>query len=322
MIIWSLYTPNLKYTLFSRDRGVATVRADTACVHSAWEMSVSLHLPLPACILFWRFTFSINHVCRQLIFVPVFFVSFHHLHCFSVVPFFPFASLPLPFPAILSPPHRSATLPLCCIPSFILPSTLNPGTLLLSCPPPLFFSFLLPSIHLPTPVLWMYCWGRGSWCLSPGILGCCRGLQWPRQDVRAVRHHRDQAQPGWQRGLLEDVSPLLWLPRLPHEDHRTGACECVCHETESHLKRVSITENLSGFLVQFENLASILKLPGKKTFNNMDRDFLEKRKKDLNAYLQVRLLHVCSLVSIFMWRKPFESSQINFHWVVGVDQPR
>nr|XP_019963108.1 PREDICTED: sorting nexin-13 [Paralichthys olivaceus] len=38
---------------------------------------------------------------------------------------------------------------------------------------------------------------------------------------------------------------------------------------------------------QFENLASILKLPGKKTFNNMDRDFLEKRKKDLNAYLQL-----------------------------------
>lgn len=42
-------------------------------------------------------------------------------------------------------------------------------------------------------------------------------------------------------------------------------------------------------MFQFENLASILKLPGKKTFNNMDRDFLEKRKKDLNAYLQVRL---------------------------------
>ncbi|KFP27668.1 Sorting nexin-13, partial [Colius striatus] len=38
---------------------------------------------------------------------------------------------------------------------------------------------------------------------------------------------------------------------------------------------------------QFENLANILKLPGKKTFNNMDREFLEKRKKDLNAYLQV-----------------------------------
>uniref|UniRef100_A0A8C3SS47 Sorting nexin-13 n=1 Tax=Chelydra serpentina TaxID=8475 RepID=A0A8C3SS47_CHESE len=40
---------------------------------------------------------------------------------------------------------------------------------------------------------------------------------------------------------------------------------------------------------QFENLASILKLPGKKTFNNMDREFLEKRKKDLNAYLQLLL---------------------------------
>ncbi|XP_060104595.1 sorting nexin-13 isoform X5 [Heteronotia binoei] len=40
---------------------------------------------------------------------------------------------------------------------------------------------------------------------------------------------------------------------------------------------------------QFENLASILKLPGKKTFNNMDREFLERRKKDLNTYLQLLL---------------------------------
>ncbi|XP_017282310.1 sorting nexin-13 isoform X3 [Kryptolebias marmoratus] len=40
---------------------------------------------------------------------------------------------------------------------------------------------------------------------------------------------------------------------------------------------------------QFESLSSILKLPGKKTFNNMDKDFLEKRKKDLNAYLQLLL---------------------------------
>ncbi|XP_066530742.1 sorting nexin-13 isoform X2 [Hoplias malabaricus] len=40
---------------------------------------------------------------------------------------------------------------------------------------------------------------------------------------------------------------------------------------------------------QFENLNSVLKLPGKKTFNNMDRDFLERRKKDLNAYLQLLL---------------------------------
>ncbi|KAK6324180.1 hypothetical protein J4Q44_G00065190 [Coregonus suidteri] len=41
--------------------------------------------------------------------------------------------------------------------------------------------------------------------------------------------------------------------------------------------------------VKFENLTSILKLPGKKTFNNMDRDFLEKRKRDLNSYLQLLL---------------------------------
>ncbi|XP_078394977.1 sorting nexin-13 isoform X3 [Cetorhinus maximus] len=38
---------------------------------------------------------------------------------------------------------------------------------------------------------------------------------------------------------------------------------------------------------QFENLSSLLKLPGKKTFNNMDKDFLGKRKKDLNTYLQL-----------------------------------
>ncbi|XP_056275838.1 sorting nexin-13 isoform X2 [Pseudoliparis swirei] len=40
---------------------------------------------------------------------------------------------------------------------------------------------------------------------------------------------------------------------------------------------------------QFVNLTSILKLPGKRTFNNMDRDFLEKRKRDLNTYLQLLL---------------------------------
>ncbi|CAJ0967887.1 unnamed protein product [Ranitomeya imitator] len=40
---------------------------------------------------------------------------------------------------------------------------------------------------------------------------------------------------------------------------------------------------------EFENLASVLKLPGKKTFNNMDKEFLEKRKNDLNAYLQFLL---------------------------------
>ncbi|XP_059828648.1 sorting nexin-13 isoform X2 [Hypanus sabinus] len=38
---------------------------------------------------------------------------------------------------------------------------------------------------------------------------------------------------------------------------------------------------------QFEHLSTYLKLPGKKTFNNMDREFLGKRKKDLNTYLQL-----------------------------------
>ncbi|XP_072365281.1 sorting nexin-13 isoform X4 [Scyliorhinus torazame] len=41
---------------------------------------------------------------------------------------------------------------------------------------------------------------------------------------------------------------------------------------------------------QFENLSSLLKLPGKRTFNNMDKDFLGKRKKDLNTYLQMDTL--------------------------------
>ncbi|XP_075068315.1 sorting nexin-13 isoform X2 [Mixophyes fleayi] len=52
---------------------------------------------------------------------------------------------------------------------------------------------------------------------------------------------------------------------------------------------------------QFENLASVLKLPGKKTFNNMDKEFLEKRKTDLNAYLQLlltsELLKACPSLS-------------------------
>lgn len=45
------------------------------------------------------------------------------------------------------------------------------------------------------------------------------------------------------------------------------------------------------FFIQFEHLSSFLKLPGKKTFNNMDREFLGKRKKDLNIYLQVNLFN-------------------------------
>ncbi|RXM37221.1 Sorting nexin-13 [Acipenser ruthenus] len=55
---------------------------------------------------------------------------------------------------------------------------------------------------------------------------------------------------------------------------------------------------------QFENLTSILKLPGKKTFNNMDKDFLEKRKKDLNAYIQFLLnpemMKACPPLAVYL----------------------
>ncbi|XP_069814900.1 sorting nexin-13 isoform X1 [Dendropsophus ebraccatus] len=56
---------------------------------------------------------------------------------------------------------------------------------------------------------------------------------------------------------------------------------------------------------QFENLAGLLKLPGKKTFNNMDKEFLEKRKNDLNAYLQLllspELLKACPALAPFVF---------------------
>lgn len=40
-------------------------------------------------------------------------------------------------------------------------------------------------------------------------------------------------------------------------------------------------------IMQFPHL-SALSFPGKKTFNNLNSDFLEKRKRALNQYLQVR----------------------------------
>lgn len=63
--------------------------------------------------------------------------------------------------------------------------------------------------------------------------------------------------------------------------------------------RFSVCKNFLNFThcLQFESLAPILKLPGKKTFNNMDREFLEKRKKDLNAYLQVGVKELFSFIS-------------------------
>ncbi len=43
---------------------------------------------------------------------------------------------------------------------------------------------------------------------------------------------------------------------------------------------------MSVFLFQFDSLSG-LALPSKKTFNNMNKEFLEKRRVGLNAYIQV-----------------------------------
>uniref|UniRef100_A0A8C2H6T3 Sorting nexin 13 n=1 Tax=Cyprinus carpio TaxID=7962 RepID=A0A8C2H6T3_CYPCA len=58
------------------------------------------------------------------------------------------------------------------------------------------------------------------------------------------------------------------------------------HGDGDDLSSGSVDESVQ---LHFETLGPILKLPGKKTFNNMDREFLEKRKKDLNSYLQLLL---------------------------------
>ena len=56
------------------------------------------------------------------------------------------------------------------------------------------------------------------------------------------------------------------------------------------LARLSFSPSLDSVsvprLAQFQSLAW-LSLPGKKTFNNMNQEFLEKRRVALNAYLQV-----------------------------------
>ncbi|XP_039534300.1 sorting nexin-13 isoform X1 [Pimephales promelas] len=71
---------------------------------------------------------------------------------------------------------------------------------------------------------------------------------------------------------------------------------------------------------QFESLGPILKLPGKKTFNNMDREFLEKRKKDLNSYLQLLLnpemVKACHMLMPYIYdfleNKPYSKGKGDF----------
>ena len=43
-------------------------------------------------------------------------------------------------------------------------------------------------------------------------------------------------------------------------------------------------------MLQYDSLPGLV-LPGKKAFNNMSKEFLEKRKVALNAYLQVKLFY-------------------------------
>ncbi|KAM5156929.1 sorting nexin-13 isoform 2-T2 [Mantella aurantiaca] len=76
----------------------------------------------------------------------------------------------------------------------------------------------------------------------------------------------------------------------------------------------------TGSINLSENLASILKLPGKKTFNNMDKEFLEKRKTDLNAYLQILLSPellkaypaLACFVLVFLENKPYNKGKGDF----------
>ena len=48
---------------------------------------------------------------------------------------------------------------------------------------------------------------------------------------------------------------------------------------------------LNVFALQYDSMSGLV-LPGKRTFNNMNKDFLEKRKVGLNAFLQVNI-YVC-----------------------------
>lgn len=53
-----------------------------------------------------------------------------------------------------------------------------------------------------------------------------------------------------------------------------------------------------SFYIQYESLSGLV-LPGKRTFNNMNKEFLEKRKAGLNAYLQVSYLYGIVLVCYY-----------------------
>lgn len=83
--------------------GVVTAHVVRVCIHWVYWVSVSLSLPLPACIFFQRFTSSIYHVCCVSSHCSSFLYFFLSI-TFTVFLLFLFPSTsPLAFPVILSP---------------------------------------------------------------------------------------------------------------------------------------------------------------------------------------------------------------------------
>lgn len=183
-----------------------------------YSISVRLHSSLPAC-----FFLSVFHLLRSLCLlslrtVPVCFISLIPSPLlFFMLFLFPSSSLPLLSCHSVSLLSPSALHSFFCL-FFLLLSLWTCTRFSVFS----FLSFLLsPTPSTSIPILDVMP-GRGSWRLSPRIVGCCRGLQRPRQNLRAVCHHCVQTQPRRQRGLLEDLPTLLGLPRLPYEDHWDG----------------------------------------------------------------------------------------------------
>lgn len=170
--------------------------------------SSNLNFPTP---------FICNFVTFFLIYFSLF-LPFSHCHCFV----FPLSFL---FLSVIS------TLVLSIL---YFPCASSPLFLF-----PLLSSFCLHqtssnSIGLIAP--------SSSWCFSPGLLGCYRGLQRPRQNLCAVRHHCVQTQPRRQWRLLEDLPTLFRLPWLPYEDHWTGSVHSnVCVVVVVKVKKRKVT---------------------------------------------------------------------------------
>lgn len=121
---------------------------------------------------FHLFLSSLCLLCHFMLLQYSLFLSFYHLHCFSVLPF-SFLLLPPSFPLILSPFYHVPTPSFFCL-LFLSPHTLNLHILSFLFPPS--FSLLVSSTPSTSIPILDVLPGLGSWRLSPWILGCCRGL--------------------------------------------------------------------------------------------------------------------------------------------------